>query len=197
MPYVTVITYAVEAIAAAGAVYSAVEANRASRSAAATSIATADYNARVDRADAAQIDLDARANIEAMRKDASVYMSRQAASYAGAGVSADSGSPLAVQAVTAGRFVMRQQQAYLEAEAKQRRYYSAAKAGIAESAAQAEAYRMQGTAALLNGAGRVASMVGGAYQSGMFGGGGTPGGLSPTTNNLSAGLGGIPGEPTT
>lgn len=162
------------------AVYSANLQRKAANAQAATATAVADYNARVDLAQSEQTDLDARANIAAMRRDASVYMSRQTAAFAAAGVRADSGSPLAVRAATAGRLAMREQQAYTDSQAKQQRLAAAAKAGRAEGQAAADGYHMQATAAVLNGAGRVASQLGGAYQSGMFSG--------SATNDLSAGL---------
>lgn len=167
-------------ISAGSVIYSANLQRTAANAQAATATATADYNARVDLAQAEQTDLDARANIASMRRDASVYMSRQTAAFAAAGVRADTGSPLAVRAATAGRLAMREQQAYTDSQAKQQRLAASAKAGRAEGQAAADGYHMQATAAVLNGAGRVASQLGSAYQAGTFSGSGT--------NDLSAGL---------
>lgn len=167
------------------AIYSANLQRRAANDAAANATAVADYNARVDLAEAQQTDLDARANIQAMRKDAAVYMSRQTAAFAAAGIRADSGSPLALRAATAGRLAMREQQAYTNSEAKQRQLGSSAIAGRAAGAAAASGYRGQATAAVLSGAGRVASLLGQGYNAGLFSGTGT--------TDVSAGLRNSPG----
>lgn len=169
------------------AVYSANLQRKAANNAAANATAVADYNGRVDLAAAQQADLDARANIAAMRRDASVYMSRQTAAFAAAGIRPDTGSPLALRAATAGRLAMREQQAYTNSEAQQRRLQSAARAGRAEGAAASEGYRGQATAAVLSGAGRVASLLGQGYNAGVFTGTGT--------TDLSAGLRNSPGVP--
>lgn len=154
-------------------IYAANQQRTVANANAANATAVADYNARVDQAAAEQTDLDARANITSMRRDASVYMSRQTAAFANAGVRADTGSPLAVRAATAGRLAMREQQAYTDAQAKEQRFAAAGRVGQLEGQAAAEGYHGQATAAVLSGAGRVASLLGGAYQSGMFSGSGT------------------------
>lgn len=158
------------------------DATSSANSAAATTQATADYNARVDRANEEQIAVDSAANIDAMRRDAKVYLSRQTAAYAGAGVSVDSGSPLAVRVATAGRLALREAEAHRETVARMEGVESAAKAGVAEASSQADAIRIQGqaasdsyhragTAALLTGASRMLSSGYGAYQGGAFSGG--------------------------
>lgn len=167
------------------------DAQAAANSAAATTQATADYNARVDRANAEQLSVDSAANIDAMRRDAKVYLSRQTAAYAGAGVSVDSGSPLAVRVATAGRLALREAEVHRQTVARMEGIESAAKAGVAEAASQADAYRIQGqaaadsyhragTTALLTGASRMLSSGYGFYQGGAFGGGAnTKVGLDP------------------
>lgn len=155
------------------------DAQNAANSAAATTQATADYNARVDRANEEQLSVDSAANIDAMRRDAKVYLSRQTAAYAGAGVSVDSGSPLAVRVSTAGQLALRESEAHRETNARLQGMESAAKAGVAEAQSQADAIRIQGqaqsdsyhragSAALLNGASRMLSSGYGAYQNGAF-----------------------------
>lgn len=165
------------------------DAQNAANSAAATTQATADYNARVDRANEEQLSADSAANIDAMRRDAKVYLSRQTAAYAGAGVSVDSGSPLAVRVSTAGALALREAEAHRETNARLQGIESAAKAGVAEGKsaadairiqgqAQADAYHRAGSAALLNGASRMLSAGAGLYQAGAFGGAGGAGALS-------------------
>lgn len=162
------------------------DASNAANSAAATTQATADYNARVDRANEEQISADSAANIDAMRRDAKVYLSRQTAAYAGAGVSVDSGSPLAVRVSTAGALALREAEVHRETNARLQGIESAAKAGVAEGQSQADAIRIQGqaqsdayhragSAALLNGASRMLSQGAGLYQAGAFSGAGGAG----------------------
>jgi hypothetical protein len=159
------------------------DAQSAANSAAATTQATADYNARVDRANEEQLAVDSAANIDAMRKDAKVYLSRQTAAFAGAGVSVDSGSPLAVRVSTAGQLALREAEAHRQANARIEGIESGARAGFAEAQSQADAYRIEGqaqadsyhraaSAALLSGASRMLSAGAGLYQAGAFSGGG-------------------------
>lgn len=168
------------AVQAGLTIASTIESKRAADSAANTATQTAAYNARLDKSEADQIDADAIANIQAMRRDAETYMSRQTSAYVANGVRADTGSPLAVKAVTAGRFAMREQQTYNDAQAREQRLASAGAAGIAEGAAKADQYHMEGVAAVMGGAAKVAGLAFSAYEGGVFGGSGT--------NDLSAGL---------
>lgn len=181
MPAVPIIAFAVEA---GLTVASTIEQKRASDAAATTATQVATYNNKLDQSEAAQVDADSIANIQAMRRDADVYMSRQTSAYVANGVRADTGSPLAVRAITAGRFEMREQQSYNDAQAKEERLYSEGEADIAEGAAKADEYHMQGVAAVLGGAAKVAGLAFGAYESGAF--------ASAGTNDLSAGLKNIP-----
>lgn len=150
-----------------------VQKKKAADAAATTATQVADYNNRLDQSQATQVDLDAQSNIDAMRKDASVYMSRQASAYAGAGIVANTGSALAVQAATAGKFALREQQTYSDAEAKEDYLYSEGQAGVAAGAAKADQYKMAGDAAVLQGASQVVGSVYGAYNQGAFSGTGS------------------------
>lgn len=160
--------------------YSINQQRKAANAAAADATAVAEYNARLDRSEEQQVALDAQENIRSLRRDAATYMSRQASAYAANGVRIDTGSPLALRAVTAGRFEQRAQQMWQDTNAKQQRLESAAQVGVAEGAAQADQYHRQGVAAVINGASKVAGQLYGAYQSGVF--------LGTGTNNLSEGL---------
>lgn len=177
MPLAPAIPWVLGGLSAAATVVSANESRKAANkaadqsaaaanSAAAETQAVANYNASVDRAEASQVALDSAENVRAMRKDASVYLSRQRAAYAGAGVRVDTGSPLKVQIATAGALALREQQAHYEANARIARLDSAAGAGILEGSRRAEAirtegraredmYHREGTAAVLNGASRL------------------------------------------
>jgi len=176
MPALPVIAYAVSAAATIG---SAVMANKASKDAQSNAQAVGQYNAQVDRADAQQIDLNTQANIAAMRRDAATYMSRQAAAYAGAGIVANTGSALQTQVATAGRFALREQQAFVDAGAQEQKLELAAQEGIRESTAQGEEYALEGEAAVMNGASKLVSGLYSGYKDGVFNFG---------TNNLSQGL---------
>lgn len=132
----------------------------------------AEYNAQLDLAAAAQLDLDTLQNVKTMRQEAKVYLSKQEASYAAAGVLATTGSPLASMITSAGRFEQRIQQTYQDSQQKQQSYAIAARHGRLEGAGRAEADRMQGTIAQINGYSKIAGSVFNAYESGTFSGGG-------------------------
>jgi hypothetical protein len=170
MPVALVVVAAVEI---AATVAQTVMQKQAANAAARTATAVADYNNKVDLSQAAQIDFDAQANIAAMRRDAATYMSRQANAYAGNGIIANKGSALAVQAMTAGRFAMKEQQAWNDAQAKESYLASEGQAGIAEGQSQAEQDNLTGVADVMGGAGKVAGELGSAYAGGAFGKGGS------------------------
>lgn len=144
-------------------------------------LATSQHNAAIDISQAKQLDLDTVQNIRTERAQDAVYMSRQASSYASAGV-LSSGSPLAVQATTAGRLEQGIQQAYVNSQQKQQQMYAAAKVGQLYGSAQAQAYRTEGDilrtqnlANQLTGGAHLLSTAAGGFKSGAFnfGGGGT------------------------
>lgn len=153
--------------------YGAIEQNKASRKAADVDQATADYNARADLATAHQLDLDTQENIRTQRDENAVYLSRQAASYAAAGVLSNTGSALHAQITNAGKMEQQIQQAWVNSNQKQQQYAASAKVGRLEGAARADADRAQGKIALLNGGAKIASSLYGAYDSGVFSGGGS------------------------
>lgn len=154
---------------------SAYEQNKAAHQAARVDTATADYNAKVDIAQAKQLDLDTQANIRTERQSDDVYLSRQAASYAAAGVLATTGSPLHAQITNAGRMEQHIQQEYVNSQQRQQQLYSSAAVGRLEGEARASSDRMSGSIALLNGGASIARQAYGAYDSGIFnfGGGGS------------------------
>lgn len=163
---------AIALLVAAGTVYSAIEQKKAADNAAQVDTATAAYNARYDQSLAVQLDEDTQQNITTERQNDAVYLSRQAASYASAGVLATSGSALDAQITNAGRMEQQIQQAWVNSQQKQASYYSQAAAGVAYGAAQANSDRMTGSIALINGGTRLAGMAFSAAESGMFSGGG-------------------------
>lgn len=157
------------AVGAAGATaYSAVEQKKAADNAAAVDTATANYNAKYDTALAEQLDLDTQQNIDTERRENATYISREAASYAGAGVLSDAGSPLHAQITNAGRLEQKIQQEWVNSQQQQEQYYSQGKMGQLAGQAQASADRLTGSLALINGASTLAGMGMKDYQSGIF-----------------------------
>lgn len=143
---------AVASVASAGIQYSA------SRKQAQAVQQTAKYNASADIAQAQQIAMDTNANIQRQRLEDQAYLSKQRAAYAASGILSDTGSPMAVQATTAGRMEMDIQQYWTSAQQKEATLYSAAQEGILEGNMQAEAYHLQGAAALVQGIGNAVSL---------------------------------------
>lgn len=156
------------AVSAGATLYSSQRQNQAAKDAAAVDQATAAYNAKIDRAQAAQLDLDTQQNIRTEREDAKVYLSHQAASYAASGVLATSASPMHVQVATAGRLEQRIQQQYVDSQQRMQALESAAQAGVALGGAQASADRARGTIAMIDGGAKLAGMAFNAYEGGVF-----------------------------
>jgi hypothetical protein len=155
-------------VSVAGTAYSAITTNRAHREAAQVDEATAEFNAKYDESLAAQLDFDTLQNVRVMRDEGDSYISRQAASYAAAGVLATSGSALHAQIINAGKIEQRIQQEYVNSQQKQMALHLHAKAGIAMGEAQATAERISGKLALVNGASKIASTTYNAYDAGVF-----------------------------
>jgi len=141
---------------------------RASKSAAAVDMATAEHNANVDKAQAAQLDSNTLQNIRTERTENQIYLSRQAATYANAGVLATSGSALHAQITNAGLLEQRIQQQYVDSQQKQQQLYAQAAITRAEGMAQADADRMAGRAALFDGGARIAGTLFAAGMGGAF-----------------------------
>lgn len=154
------------------------EQNKAAKNAARVDTSAAAYNARYDESMAQQLDMDTLQNVRTARANNATYLSKQATSYAAAGVDATSGSPLAAQIANAGKMEQNVQQQYLNSQQQQQAYYSKAKVGILQGDAQAYADRMSGTLALINGGVKLARTAWGGYESGIFAGGGGGGGGS-------------------
>ena len=156
------------AVSMAATAYSAYKQHQAAKNAASVDTATADYNAKVDIEQAEQLQLDTLQNIQTQRENNAVYLSQQHASYASAGVLANSGSPLAAQITNAGRMEMQLQQEYVNSQQRQKQLYSSASIGRLEGDARASADRAQGTIALINGGANLAGQFYQGYNSGVF-----------------------------
>jgi len=124
----------------------------------------ADYNAAVDAANAKQTALNANANIERQRQDDATYQSDQRAALAASGVLSDTGSPMVVQATTAGRQEQDIQQYWTSVQEKESNLYAAGEEGIYEGAEQADIYHLQGAAEIFSGIGSIAGTGAKAYN---------------------------------
>ena len=159
---------------------SAVSQNKADRKAADVAMATADHNANVDKAQATQLDLNTLENVRTERAQNEIYLSRQAATYANAGVLATSGSALHAQITDAGLMEQRIQQQYVDSQQKQQQLYSQAAITRAEGMAQAEADRAAGRQALFDGGAKIAGTLFAAGMGGAFGSLGSAGSIAPS-----------------
>ena len=175
-------------VSIATTVASTIETKKADDAAANTAKTIGQYNADIDMEEAKQVDYDSTAAIDQMRANAATYMSRTASAYARNGIIANRGSPLAVQAMEAGRAAMKEQQTYSDAQAKEQYLASSAQAGVLEADSQADQDHMEGVAAVMGGVGKVAGQIGAAYGAGVFG---SPGSSTSTAlSNPGAGPGG-------
>ena len=151
-------------VAAVAAGASAYESKKASDAQAKLATSTANYNAQVDVANAQQLAMDASANIDKQRRDDASYMSNQRAAYAASGVLSGTGSPMTVEATTAGRMEQDIQQYWTSVQEKESTLYAAASMDVLEGQDTAEIYHLQGTADIFKGIGSVASIAGQAYS---------------------------------
>lgn len=174
MPFVIPII-AVAATAASMAMQAAAAAKQAK-----LAESTAKYNASVDISNAQQLQLNAAANIRAQRRDDQAYRSKIRVAYAASGILSGSGSPMEVQATTAGRQEQDIANYWNQTNQKSDKYYGAAAEGIREGEAQSDLYHLQGAAAVVNGIGSMASMFGSM-------GGGNAASTSMAGSKLSAG----------
>ncbi len=164
---------ALAAVSVAATAYGAYESKLGADAAAQVDSQTAAYNARYDAAMADQLDLDTQQNIRTERQNDAVFLSRQAVGYAASGVLATSGSALDAQITNAGRMEQQIQQQWVNAQQKEQQYYAAAQAGVAEGAARAQADRLSGSIALINGVSQIAGMTASDINKGIFSVGGT------------------------
>ena len=175
------------AVVAVGATaYGAISSKEAADNAASVDNQTAQYNSKYDASLAEQLDYDTQENIRTARENDAVYLSKEATGYASAGVLATSGSALHSMITTAGRFEQQIQQQWVDSQQQQESYYAQGAVGILAGQAQASADRMSGDIALINGVGKIAGMVGGDYESGMFSGIGS-GAINPETMSDTTG----------
>lgn len=152
-------------IAAAGAAVQARAANQQAN--VATSVAN--YNAKVDVANAQQLQMDAAANVERQRVQDKAYLSKMRTAYAASGIRSGSGTPMEVLATTAGRQESDIQNYWTSVNQKSDRYYGAAAEGIAEGKSNAELYHLKAASAVISGLGKVAGVFagGGSMSSGL------------------------------
>ena len=144
---------AATSVAAAGS--SAYMSARASSEQASAAASAADYNAKVDVANAQQQALDANANITKQRQQDQEYQSDQRAAFAASGVLSGTGSPMEVQATTAGRQEQNIQQYWTSVQEKESAQYAAAEEGVVEGQEEADIYHLQGAGDIFSGIGNM------------------------------------------
>ena len=151
----------IEATAVSGVAAAGISAYSASRQAKAAAQA-ADYNAKVDQANAQQLAMNAQANITKQRQDDATYRSDQRAAMAASGVLSGTGSEMEVQATTAARQEQDIQTYWTSVQEKESQLYSAAQEGVYEGAEEADIYHLQGAADMFGAVGSLAK-AGGMY----------------------------------
>lgn len=128
---------------------------------------TGNQNQQIDEQGARQLEINTEANIRAERKENDVYISRQQAAYSASGV-LSSGSPLDVEATTAGRLEQAVQQRWIDSQVQATNMRIQGAMGREYAGAQASAIQTQANIAMLKGGAQLASQAYGAYQSGAF-----------------------------
>lgn len=162
------IPYIIEAVVAAASTTVAVEASNKQAEAATQA---ADYNAKLDVANAQQLAMNANANIAKQRQDDQAYQSNQRAALAASGVLSGTGSPMALQATTAGRQEQDIQTYWTSVQEKESQLYSSAEEGVYEGQEEADIYHLQGAADIFNGVGSMTGDLGKAYNAEQGGNG--------------------------
>ena len=147
--------------AAGGAAYMSARASSEQASAAARA---ADYNAKVDVANAQQLALNANANIAAQRQKDESYQSDQRAALAASGVLSGTGSPMEVQATTAGRQEQDIQKYWASVQEKESQLYASAQEGVVEGQEEADIYHLQGAGDIFSGIGNMENAALRSYQ---------------------------------
>lgn len=167
-------------VGVAGSSASAADSRQAGANAATVDNETAAYNNQADISQAQQLDENEQQNVITERQDNSVYLSRQAASYASSGVLATTGSALGAQIVTAGRLEQQVQQKYVNTQQQEEELYSQGLEGVYYGSAQAQADTATGNSqanlALIDGGAAAAGQAFKAVESGTFSFGGGGGG---------------------
>jgi hypothetical protein len=161
----TVADTIIASTAVASAAGSAYMSARASSQQATAAAQTADYNAKVDVANAQQQALNANANISAQRQKDQEFESDQRAAFAASGVLSGSGSPMEVQATTAGRQEQNIQSYWTSVQEKESAEYAAADEGVVEGQEEASTFHLQGAADIFNGIGNMEGAAMKEYQS--------------------------------
>lgn len=164
MPALPAIYVAAAVVAAGSAVYAGVESRVASNKQADAALQAAQYNSKLDIANAQQLSMNAAANASRQRTNDKEYLNAQRAAFAASGLLSDTGTPLAVQATTAGRMEQDIQQYWTSTQQKESQLYGAAAEGMYQGAETADIYHLQGTAELVSGIGKAVGIAGEAYS---------------------------------
>lgn len=155
----TVADTIVAATSVAATATSAYLSAKASSQQASAAAQAANYNAKLDIANAQQQAMNAQANIAKQRQDDQSYRSNQRAALAASGVLSGTGSPMALQATTAGRQEQNIQQYWTSTQQHEATQYAAAQEGVYEGAEAADTYHLQGAADIFKGIGSIGGEV--------------------------------------
>lgn len=143
--------------------------SRAERKAARQTQQAADINAALHEAQADQADLEARENINRLRREARRYTGTQRARIAASGVVGSEGSPLDALVETAGAMELRALDEARAARARKGAAYAQAAETRRTGRLQASGLRAQGTGTLLSTAATTAGTYVNFKQQGVFG----------------------------
>lgn len=156
---IAVVGLVVEGISVAATAATTVMSTQAANRQAAAAAQAANYNAKLDIANAQQQAMNAQANIAKQRQDDKSYQSNQRAALAASGVLSGTGSPMALQATTAGRQEQDIQQYWTSTQQHEATQYAAAQEGVYEGAEAADTYHLQGAADIFKGIGSIGGEV--------------------------------------
>ena len=156
-------------VSAVASVAAAAESAHMASKQASAAASAADYNAKLDIVKAQQLTMDANANISKQREQDATYMSSQRAALAAAGVLENTGSPLSLEATTAGRMEQNIQQYWTTVERRETALYESAQEGVEAGAEEASIYHLEGAADIFKGIGGVASTAASPQAARAFG----------------------------
>lgn len=128
------------------------------KQAAANAQAIANYNASLDKQQAAINESTASRNLLRMSQQKDEYLSKMRSAYAAAGL-LDTGSPLMAEASAEGRLRTEMQDYWNDTQTKSELLYQAAAAGVWEGGLQASQYNMQAYSSLINGGASMSKMA--------------------------------------
>lgn len=141
---------------------------QASREAGKLALKVGAQNRAVDDAAAAQLETNTAANLRREKEENAAYISKQQTAYAASGVLANTGSPLDVEATTAGRLEQGIQQKWIDSQVQAGNIRRQGQYGQMYMQGQADSAALQANISTMKGGAQLASQAYGAYESGAF-----------------------------